>query len=132
MQYTRRPTLEQMSFQVCPESWLIKRLLSGSKLQNVSRKQPRSICLNTINSRFIQMSTYIAHPYTTAWVSQWILILQYSRFQESQAGALMLLKKSLQKLLRSLLCIGRRPFMSEDIAAPWDVNIFPSITELRS
>src|SRR5205823_7144175 len=90
------------------------------------------ICLNTINSRFIQMSIFIVHPYTIVWGFRWISILQYSRFQESLGGAHMLLKKSSQKLLPSLLFIGRRLYMSEDIVAPWDVNIFLSVTELRS
>src|SRR6184192_1172320 len=131
MQYTKLQTLEQKSFLVCLEFCLVKRVQSGSKLLNVSRMRRRSICLNTINSRFIQMSIFIVHLYTIAWGFRWISILQYSRFQESLGGAHMLLKKSLQKLLPSLLFIGRRPYMSEDIAVPWDVNTFPSITELR-
>ena len=49
------------------------------------------------------VDVYSANLETTIWVSQWILIPQYSRFQESQAGALMLLKKSLQSCLKPAL-----------------------------
>src|SRR5215467_5144713 len=105
MQYTKRLTLEQESFQNCLELCPVKLVQNGSKLQNVSKRQPRSICENTINNQSIQMSIFIARHYTIAWVSQWILILPYSPFQESPGGAHTLLKRSLQRLLQSLLFI---------------------------